>query len=234
MPLRRRALRLTLGSVAAAAAAAIALVLLVGTAGSGGPATADAAIIHRATEAVTPLPDQILHTKVVGEQAGVPVMAESWQETSAPFASRGAKGEPGRQGEFGDNGQTTFEYDPSTNTITEQPDSTAPSFADPLSQVRSELAGGQALLAGTVVIGGVALFKVDLPHGLVGYFDQTDYRPRYFDDPQRDGSVVRLRIEAYEYLPMTAANRALLSVTAQHPGARVVTAASASNGAAGK
>ena len=48
----------------------------------------------------------------------------------------------------------------------------------------------------------------------MGYFDTSDYRPRYMDDPQRDGSVVRLRVVAYEYLPMTASTRALLSVTA--------------------
>jgi hypothetical protein len=227
---RRTPTRLALGSAAVAAAAALALLLVVGTAGSGGPAAADAAIIHHAVQAVTPPPDHILHTEVVGVQSGVPVMAESWQETSAPFASRGMKGEPGHQGEFGDDGRTSFEYDPSTNTIHEQPDSSAPTFADPLSQVRSELAGGQAQVAGTAVIDGVALYKVDLPHGLVGYFDQTDYHPRYLDDPQRDGSVIRLRIVAYEYLPMTAANRALLSVTAQHPSARIV---AASNGGAG-
>jgi xanthine dehydrogenase iron-sulfur cluster and FAD-binding subunit A len=43
--------------------------------------------------------------------------------------------------------------------------------------------------------------------------------------------VVRLRVAAYEYLPMTATNRALLSVTAAHPGARIV---AGSNATAGK
>jgi hypothetical protein len=87
--------------------------------------------------------------------------------------------------------------------------------------VRQELASGRAQFRGTVTIDGSALYRIDLPHGLVGYFEQGSYKPRYLDDPQRDGSVVRLRVVAYEYLPMTAANRELLSVTAQHPTAPI-------------
>jgi hypothetical protein len=214
-----------------AAAATVALIAIVGTAGSGGPAAASAAIVHRALRAVTPPANEILHTEVVGVQNGVTVVGETWQETSPPYASRGLKGEPGHQGEFGDDGRTSFEYDPSTNTIDDQPDSSPPTFADPISQIRQELASGQAHLSGVVTIGGASLYRIDLPHGLIGYFDASDYRPRYLDDPQRDGSVVRLRVAAYAYLPMTPANRALLSVTGQHPSARIV---SGSAGARGK
>lgn len=230
---RRLPVRFALGSAAiAAAAVAIALVSLLGSAGPAGPAAADAAIIHHVLRAATPPTNAILHTEVVGAQNGVSVMAESWIETSAPYASRGVKGEAGHQGEFSDDGRTSFEYDPTTNTIYEQPDSSPPAtFTDPIAQVRQELASGQAEVAGTAVIDGVTLYKIDLPHGLVGYFDRGDYRARYLDDPQRDGSVVRLRVVAYEYLPLTAANRALLSVTAEHPGARIV---AGSNATAGK
>ena len=136
----------------------------------------------------------------------------------------------GHEGEVSDNGTTSFEYDPATNTITEQRDSSPPTPIDPVSQVRQELASGQARLAGTVVIGGSSLYKIDLPHGLVGYFDTNDYRPRYMDDPQRDGSMVRLRVAAYEYLPMTASSRTLLSVTAQHPTARIVAGSNSGSG----
>ena len=58
---------------------------------------------------------------------------------------------------------------------------------------------------------------------MVGYFDTTNYRPVYLDNPQRDGSVVRTRVVTYEELPMTTDNAKLLSVTAQHPDARVST-----------
>jgi len=59
-------------------------------------------------------------------------------------------------------------------------------------------------------------------HGLVGYFDRSDYRPLYLDDPTSDG-VVRLRVAAFEHLPLTPANRDLLSLVAQHPNARLDT-----------
>lgn len=45
----------------------------------------------------------------------------------------------------------------------------------------------------------------------------------YLDNPQRDGSVVRTRVATYEELPMTPDNAKLLSTTAQHPAARVLT-----------
>jgi hypothetical protein len=223
---RARSTRIAVGVAAVtAAAAAIAAVAIVGTSGSGGPANADAAVIHLALSAVTPPANAILHEKVVGVQNGVRVEAESWQETSWPYASRGIKGPVGRQGESGDDGKTSFDYDPRTNTISERPDSSPPTFVDPMSQVRQELAAGEAQLAGTVLIGGTPLYEIHMPHGLVGYFDTRDHRPRYLDDAQRDGSVIRLRVAAYQYLPMTASNRALLSVAAQHPNARVVTTA---------
>ena len=228
---RRRSIRHPLGAAAVvAAAAAAAAVALVGTGGSDGPSIASAAIVHHTLRAMTPPANAILHTQVVGVQNGVTVVGETWQETTPPYASRGLKGSPGHLGEFADNGTTSFEYDPTTNTIQEQPDSSHPTFADPVAQVRQELASGQAEETGMVTIGGASLYKIDLPHGLVGYFGMADYLPRYLNDPQRDGSMVRLRVAAYQYLAMTPANRALLSITAQHPRARIVTG----GGAAGK
>jgi hypothetical protein len=48
--------------------------------------------------------------------------------------------------------------------------------------------------------------------------------PRYLDGSQRDGTdVLRLRFVTYEYLPMTDTNAKLLSVTAEHPSARIDT-----------
>jgi len=218
---RRLPTRLVVGVATAAAAAAITLVALVGSAGSPGPTAADAAIIHHALGAITPPANAILHVKVVGVQNGITVEGETWQQTGAPYASRAIKGPIGHEGEAGDDGTTSYNYDPSTNTIYEQPDSSPPTFADPVSAVRQELANGDAQYRGTVTIAGTALYKIALPHGLVGYFQESNYQPRYLDDPQRDGTVVRLRVVEYEYLPLTAANRDLLSVTAQHPTAPI-------------
>lgn len=231
-PRRRLSRRIALGTAAVAAAAAtLALVTDLGTSGSGGPAVADAAVIHHALTALTGPANAILHEEVIGVQNGVPVEAQWWQQTSPPYASRVIKGPVGHEGEISDNGTTSFQYDPATNTITEQPDSSPVTPIDPVSEVRQELASGQAKLAGTVLIGGSSLYKIDLPHGLVGYFDTSNYRPRYMDDPQRDGSVVRVRVAAYEYLRMTPSSRTLLSVTEQHPAARIV---AGTNNASGK
>jgi hypothetical protein len=217
-----RAVRYPLGAAMVAAAAAAAVLAFVGTGGSDGPAIANAAIVHHALKAVTPPANSILHSEVIGVQHGMTVLGETWQETSPPYASRGMKGTPGHLGEFADDGTNSFEYDPSTNTIVEQPDSSPPTFTDPVAQVQQELANGQAHRTGTDTIGGVSVYRIDLPQGLVAYFDTVTYKPRYLDDPQRDGSVVRLRVAAYEYLPMTPANRALLSISAQHPRSQIV------------
>ena len=217
-PRHRPRMRIFAGVSAVSAAAAIALVALVGSTGSGGPTAADAAIIHHALRAMTPPAGEILHTKVVGTQNGVTFAAEVWRQTAPPYAGRAIKD----QVEFSDNGTTSFEYDPARNTIYERPDSSPrPAFTDPVARIRRELASGQAQVNGTVNIDGVALYKIDLPQGRVGYFDTRNYALRYLDQPQPDGTVVRLRIEVYEYLPMTSANQDLLSVTAQHPGARI-------------
>ena len=137
-------MRIALGTAAVAAAAAtIAIVTDLGTSGSGGPAVADAAVIHHALTAVTGPADAILHEKVIGVQNGVPVEAEWWQQTSPPYASRVIKGPVGHEGEVSDNGTTSFEYDPGTNTITEQPDSSPPTPIDPVSKSARSLPAGR-------------------------------------------------------------------------------------------
>ncbi|MBV9196939.1 MAG: hypothetical protein JO168_22605 [Solirubrobacterales bacterium] len=234
---RRRLPRLALG-MAATAATAAALALAV-TSGSGGPGMADAAVVHHALTAVTPPADEILHVKLVGVRNGVSTADETWQANTAPYASFVMNGKVGAQTEFAASGTTGFHYDPATNTISEQPDSSRPGFRDPVSLIRQELAHGQARVAGTVLIDGVYLRKIDLPRGLVVYFDNNSYRPRYLDVPQSElgemtvdgvGSIVRLQVAIYQYLPMTPSNRALLSMKARHPTARTVVRSSNHSG----
>jgi hypothetical protein len=229
-PVRRPRRIAFAASVLAGASAVLTLVALAGSAGPGGPTSADAAIIHRTIRAMTPPANTILHVKVVGAQNGMAIVGEDWQETSPPYASRGIKGSAGHLGEFVDNGTTSFFYDPSTNTIDVQPDTSRPTFTDPISQVRQALSSGHAQLAGTTTIGGESLLKIDLKGGMVGYFDTRNYHPRYLDYPQRDGSIVQLRVVVYEYLPLTASTRATFNITAQHPSARIVTTPSSASG----
>jgi hypothetical protein len=213
---RRVTRRLALGASAVIAAAAAVLVLVVGTNGSGGPTAADAAVIHRALTAVTPPAGDILHTEMTGVHGGVPFVNEVWRQTAPPYAGRAIKDHE----EFSISGTTESDYDPATNTIYEHPNPVSQSpFADPVEKIRQELASGQAHVNGTVVTDGASLHEVDLPDGTVGYFDTRTDALRYVDVPQ----VGRLRVVVYEYLPMTPANQALLSVTAQHPNARIDT-----------
>ena len=215
-------------AAAAAAAIAAAIVSLGALGGSAGPAPADAAIIRHALLAITPPANEIVHVKETGVQDGTPIAAEWWQQTSPPHALRMIKGAVGQEVEAADDGTTSYRYDAGTNTVVETPDSSAPALVDPIEGVRQQLASGGAQVAGTATINGTTLYKVELPTGVVAYFDTSDYRPVYLDNPQPDGTVVRTQVVTYEELPMTADNAKLLSVTAQHPDARVTTGAAES------
>jgi hypothetical protein len=233
-PKIRRRTRLVLGSAAVTAAAlAAAAVALIGT--SGGPSSANAAILAHVVRAISPPANIIVHVKEAGVQGdGTQVAAEWWQETNPPYAIRLIKGTAGQQvdtkGNAGGhqvesaaNGTTFSQYDAGTNTIYQRPDSTSPTLIDPIETVRAGLTHGTAQVAGTVTIDGQSLYKIELPDGVVGYFDRTDYQPVYLDNPQRDGSIVRTRVITYEELSITLENEMLLSITAQHPRASVDT-----------
>jgi hypothetical protein len=221
-PRRPRRTRLALGSVALTTAAlAAAIVAVIGT---GGPPSADAAILAHVSRTMSPPANLIIHVKENGALSdGTPVVAEWWQATNPPYAMRLIKGQGDRLGEGAIDGTTSFQYDPTTNTIYQQSDSNPPRLVDPIESVRAGLANGTAQVDGTVTIDGRSLYKIEMPDGVVGYFDQRDYRPEYLDNPQRGGDVVRTKVTAYEELPLTSENETLLSITAQHPRATVET-----------
>jgi hypothetical protein len=233
-PRVRRRTRLVLGSAAVAATTLAAAVVLIGLGGSG-PSSANAAILAHVVRAISPPADIIVHVKESGVQHdGTQVAAEWWQETNPPYAIRLIKGTAGQsidakgnaggqQVETAADGTTSSQYDAGTNTIYQRPDSTSPTLIDPIETVRAGLTHGTAQVAGTVTIDGQSLYRIELPDGVVGYFDQTDYRPVYLDNPQRDGSVVRTEVVTYEELPITPENETLLSITAQHPRASAAT-----------
>jgi hypothetical protein len=233
-PKSRRRTRLVFGSATVTAAAlAVAVVALIGT--NGGPASANAAILAHVVRAMSPPANMIVHVKEAGVlDDGTRVGAEWWQETNPPYAIRLIKGSSdqqvdskgsagGEQFESAADGTTSFQYDADTNTIYQRPDSTSPPLIDPIESVRAALIGGTAQVEGTVTVDGQSLYKLELPNGVVGYFDRADYRPVYLDNPQRSGGIVRTRVLTYEELPITPANELLLSMTAQHPRATVDT-----------
>jgi len=220
-PQHRRRSRLALGAAAVAAAALGAAIL--GLVGSAGP-SADAAILAGVSRVLSPPPDLIVHVHETGQVDGAPVSAEWWQETNAPYAMRLIKSNGDYVGEGSADGTTTSRYDAATNTISERPSSGSDTtLIDPIETVRAALQNGTAQVSGTVTIDGRSLYKIELPNGVVGYFDRTDYRPAYLDNPQGDGSIVRTKVLTYEELPLTPQNEQLVSLTAQHPDARVET-----------
>jgi len=222
-PKRRSRTRLALGWAAVTAAAvAVATVLLAGPWGSAGPSAANAAILRHAMRAIALPSNAIVHVKETGVQDGTLVAAEWWQQTSPPYALRMIKGPVGQEVEGANDGTTSYQYDAATDTIIETPAASAPALVDPIETVREQLASG-AQVAGTAAIDGTTFYKIELPTGVVGYFDTTDYRPMYLDNPQGDGSVVRTRVVTYEELPMTFDTAKLLNLPTQHPQARVDT-----------
>lgn len=220
---RRVALPLGLGTTAAVAVAS-GLVLF----GNGRTtSTADAAVIHRAAAALAAPANEIFHYKLEGENGFV---AESWQLTSAPYASLAGRGPVGSIGYVSDDGTTVSQYDPTTNTITQHPSNKPPTPAGPLSEIKQELQDGQARVLGTSTIDGTSTYKIQLAdnngsdaQGIIAYVDQASYRPIMLAyDPQHNGTIVDLNVVTFEYLPATPANQNLLSLTDRYPSAQVV------------
>ena len=224
---RRRVRGRALLATSLAAPAVVAAALLIGGAfGGGGASTADAAIIRHADEALSPPPNEILHTKEIGDG----FVAEWWQLTSSPYTFVGDKGPVGAASpeQAGDATNSSY-YDPATNTIHEMSGGGTTSFGDPVAQVHQMLDEGRARVLGTARVEGVDTYKIQFAEkdgftsqSLVAYVDQGSYRPVLLSDPQRDGTVVDLRVVTLEYLPATPANLQSLSLTARHPGAAVV------------
>jgi len=222
--LRRRATGLGL-AVAGAVAAAIAVVALVGSTGSGGPAAADAAIIHHIRAELTAPAGSILHeAATVTPAGGSPMQFELWAQTGRPYVYRVIKyGQ-----EFSRSATQQEIYDPSTHTVTVSP---APPLshayevahpADLASKLKEMVNSGQATATATT-FDGIPAYELrvnasgdQLLNG-TAYVARSDYRPLELDSTK--GRVV---FSTYEYLPATPANEALLAVTTAHPGATVV------------
>ena len=221
-------LRLGLPAVALAVAAAAAIVILGAGVSGSGTSTADAAIISHADAALAAPPNEIFHSKLVGDG----FVAESWQLTSAPYSYLKGIGPVGAVPYASDDGTTAMYYDPATNTIHHSAGtkSTQPTVPDnPLTGIRQELQNGRARVLTTATIDGIATYEIQLAdkgdfdaQSLIVYVDHNSYRPIEIADPQRNGTTVHLQVVAFEYLPATPGNMHLLSLTARYPTAHVV------------
>jgi hypothetical protein len=229
---RRRpalALRLAVPAAASLAAGAAAAIVLVGGGGSG-TSTADAAIIQHAETTFAAPPHEIFHYELQGDG----FIAESWQQTSAPYAYLQGKGAAGAVPWASESGTAVALYDPATNTIhqtTSTKSSAGRTVADnPLSEIQQALQDGRARVLGTPTVDNTASYEIQLAdkngfdaQSLIAYVDQASYRPLEIAVPQADGTTADLRVVAFEYLPATPANMNLLSLTARYPSAALVT-----------
>ncbi len=221
-------LRLGLPAVALAVAAPAAIVIVGGGVSGSGSSTADAAMIRHAGAALAAPPNEIFHSKLLGDG----FVAESWQLTGAPYSYLQGKGPVGAVPYASDDGTTAMYYDPATNTIhhgasTKSTQPTAPE--NPLTEIRQELRDARARVLTTATIDGTATYEIQLAdkggfdaQGLIVYVDHNSYRPIEIADPQRSGTTVHLEVVAFEYLPATPGNMNLLSLTARYPTAHVV------------
>jgi hypothetical protein len=219
------AARVAVASVSVAGAAVAALTLF----GAGGPTaqSASAALLRHVRSAVTPPAGVVLHEKAVTTVGSTSINFEFWQRSDDPHAYRVDKA--GFEGAY--TGSTSETFDPASNTIVERPAGQAEPYIDPVAQLRALLADGNARIVGTTQIDGEQVYEITassstdmLLNGTI-YVDATTYHPVRADlapTACRCGVPEHIRFLAYEYLPATPDNVSLTSLTAQHPGARIV------------
>jgi hypothetical protein len=224
-----RRLRLQLGAAGAASAATAATVVLLTSGGATAPQAADAEILRHVASALAPSSGTVLHARALVSAAGMaPQRYELWAQGAAPQAYRVIK--VGHEGSW--DGSEFSSYDAATNTISvSSPEGGQAGRShtpdDYEAELRALVRSGQATVAGTSTIHGVPAYKLTvhgesggLVPGSTAYVAQSSYRPLVIDYNARGGETVTY--EAFEYLPATAANLRLVSLSAQHPGARVL------------
>jgi hypothetical protein len=221
--LKRRALAL---SVPATAAAAAAVLLTAG--GASGPSSASAAIIRHVRAELTAPPGQILHeSATVTLPDGSSMPFELWVRTGGTGVYRVIK--DGQEVSLSDTKNEI--YDASTHTVTVSPLPPAihqlevSKGGDPAAELKRMVESGQATATPTTY-NGTPAYKLSVNSSSdtllngTAYVARSDYQPLELDSASHPGAKVVF--SAYEYLPATPANDALLAVTSAHPGATVV------------
>jgi len=224
--LKRRALAL---SVPATAAAATTATVLLTAGGASGPSLASAAIIrHVRAELTAAPPASILHeSATVTLPDGSSMPFELWRQPGATGVYRVIK--DGQEASQSDTENETYEA--STNTVTVSPLPPAihqlevSKGSDPAAELKRMVESGQATATPTTY-NGTPAYKLSVNSSSdtvlngTAYVARSDYRPLELDSASHPGS--KAVFSAYEYLPATPANDALLAVTSAHPGATVV------------
>ena len=222
--LKRRALAL---SVPATAAAATAATVLLTAGGASGPSSASAAIIVHVRAELTAPAGSILHeSAIVTLPDGSSMSFELWTRAGTGVYRVIKFGQEASQ-----SATKNETYDASTNTVTVSPLPPAihqlevSKGGDPATELKRMVESGQATAMPTTY-NGTPAYKIivsssgdPLLNG-IAYVARSDYRPLELDSAAYPGG--KAVFSAYEYLPATPANDALLAVTSAHPGATVV------------
>jgi hypothetical protein len=191
--------------------------------------------VERATAALNPSGDSILHTVVVATRSdgAGSTTTETWLRITPPYDRRYVmrSGAARREAAVA-NGQEQF-YDHRTNTIytMERPIEVPPpgrsgrkGVEDDLSileDIRSLLASGDARERGRVTVDGrEGILIVFSRSGTRLVVDTDSYEPIEWTTVG-GGAAVTNRFRTYERLPATQANLAHVSLTAQHRGAKI-------------
>jgi hypothetical protein len=225
---RPRGRRLRVAKLAAVLAVFAAAAVVVLTRSSG-PGALDAA---RAAVGTFPAGTIVHFTSVTHDPSGaISGRTELWGATSPPYARRSIiRGDDGATVEQGARGDTVSQYDPDGVVYVRTlaggtAEGTRPAeFDASAARIRGYLADGSARDVGEVSVGGTKLhrFVVSPPGGGTCTYDvqpETYYGVAMTCSGLPTGSLA----ERWEYLPRSG-NETLLSVTAQHPDARVDTA----------
>jgi hypothetical protein len=186
---RRRA-RATRALIPAAGLAAAGIaVALVATGASPPVPSADAAIMRHVTAALTAPPATILHERALVTSGSTTATYELWQQSAPPHSYRVIKW--GHEGS-GTGGEPT----------------------DPAAELRALVASGNAHVDASVTFDGVPAYKMSVSGSAdkflngTAYVARSDYYPLEIDTTSGGGE--RIVVQAYEYLPATAANLAKL------------------------
>jgi len=208
--------------------------------GGSSPVARAAAALTGPEGTIVHLRASVISTNLDGGTATRPV--EIWQQSSPPFDSREVvlRGGAFRPELATVDGVREF-YDPRTNTIYTVPsqkptdgqsgraaegrggpdlDPLAPDFS--VEKLHALLTSGQAREDGRVTVDGRdAIRIVSSVPAMTLLVDANTYKPLEWRVPaaRPTGRALTIRFETYEWLRATEANAALVSLSAQHPGA---------------
>ena len=237
--LRRTSIRrrlVTGGAIAATAAIAVfaGIALFGGTSGGGPAHLATASALDKAAAALRVPAGTILHVRTIstednGDGTTVNSQAESWQSTSPPYESRQIEQAPGTpRMEIGAIDGKAAVYDAATKTIYVSAGAvgTSPGAADEVfrQQALAALRSDTAKVVGHAAIDGRDAIKIVVSPDVTYLVDARTYDPVEWIRRSPSGGTV-LRFMTYEQLQPTVANLELLSLTAQHPDAKIDTSA---------